>query len=90
MLALAIARVIKHRRQRRCSTEGPIITGIDPTSAGVGLAFAQNRNRRVITMQTLGAQEWDSSRLFNGAGAAQADPTVLVMAGWLIGTPLRT
>jgi len=63
MLTLAIARVIVHRGRRRCSTEWLVVANIDPTSAGVGLAFRQNRNGRVITMQALRGQDMGSKPL---------------------------
>ena len=53
MLALAVARVIKHRRRRRCSAKRPVVANIDPASPRIGLALGQNRDRRVITVQAL-------------------------------------
>ena len=51
MLAFAVAGIVEHRRRRRGSAERPIITDIDPTSPGVGLAFGQHWHRRVIAVQ---------------------------------------
>ncbi len=51
MLALAIAGVIEHRRRRRCPTERPVVADIDPTSPRIGLAFSQDRDGRIVTMQ---------------------------------------
>ena len=56
MLAFAVARVIEHRRRRRCPTEWRVISDIDPTSADIGLAFGQDRHRGVITVQALSRQ----------------------------------
>jgi hypothetical protein len=54
MLALAVAGVIEHRRRRRCPTEWRVIADINPASAGIGLAFGQDRHRGVITVQAFG------------------------------------
>ena len=56
MLAFAVAGVIEHRRRRRCPTEWLVIPDIDPTSAGIGLAFGQDRHRGVIAMQAFRRQ----------------------------------
>jgi hypothetical protein len=56
MLAFAVAGVIEHRCQRCCPTEWRVISDIDPTPAGIGLAFGQHRHRRVITVQALSRQ----------------------------------
>src|SRR3984957_336842 len=49
MLTFAVARVIEHRCRRRCPTEWRVISDIEPTSPGIGLAFGQDRHRGVIT-----------------------------------------
>jgi len=56
MLAFAVSGVIEHRRRWRCPTEWRVISDIDPTSAGIGLAFGQDRHRGVITVQALSRQ----------------------------------
>jgi hypothetical protein len=57
MLAGPIARVIEHCRRRRRPAEGLVVANINPDSAGVGLAFGQDRHRGVVPMQSLGAQD---------------------------------
>jgi len=56
MLAFAVAGVIEQRRRRRCPAEWHVISDIDPASAGIGLAFGQDRHRGVITVQALSRQ----------------------------------
>ena len=51
MLALAVARVMEHRRWRRGPAERPVVADIDPTSPGVGLALSQDRDGRIVTVQ---------------------------------------
>jgi hypothetical protein len=57
MLTAAIARVVEQRRRGRRPAERPVIAGINPDPAGVGLAFGQNRHGRVIAVQTLGRHD---------------------------------
>ena len=59
VLAFAVAGVIEHRRRRRCPTEWRVIADVDPTSAGIGLAFGQDRHRGVITVQALSRHNMD-------------------------------
>src|SRR4051794_35346874 len=57
MLAGPVARVVEHCARRRLSPERLVVAHIDPDPARVGLAFGQHRNRGVIAVQPLGAQD---------------------------------
>jgi hypothetical protein len=57
MLAGPIARVIEHGRRRRWPAEWPVVAHIDPDAAGVGLAFGEDRDRGVVSMQSLSIQD---------------------------------
>ena len=57
MLALAIARVIEHRRRRPRAAKRPVVAHIDPASPGVGFALGQHRHGRVVPMQALGRHD---------------------------------
>ena len=57
MLAPPVPRVMEDRRRRPGAAEWPIVTDIDPEPAGVGLAFGQHRNGRVIAVQALGRHD---------------------------------
>jgi hypothetical protein len=54
MIALAIARVIEHRRRRGLASERPIIADINPTSPDIAFALGQNRHCRVVSVQAFG------------------------------------
>ena len=66
VLALAVARVIEHRRRRSRSAKRPVVPNIDPETPRVGLALGQDRHNGVVAMQALGAMTWASRRLNNG------------------------
>jgi len=53
MLALAIARVVEHRRRRPGASKGFVVANVNPASPGVGFAFGQHRHGRVVAMQPL-------------------------------------
>ena len=57
MFALAVVRVIEHRRRRPRSAKGPVVPDIDPASPRVGLSHGQDRNGRVIRMKALGRHD---------------------------------
>ncbi len=44
---------MEYRRGRSCSAKGPVIAEINPAARGIGFASGQNRNRRIVRMQTL-------------------------------------
>jgi hypothetical protein len=67
---------VEQRRRGRRSAERPVIAGINPDPAGVGLALGQNRHRRVIAVQTLarhdmGFHQRQQGLQHGGAGAGQ-------------------
>ena len=57
VLTFAIAGVIEHRRRRALAAKRPIVAHINPTSPGIGLAFGQHRDGRVIAMQAFGCKD---------------------------------
>ena len=57
MLARAVARIIEHRRRRRCAAERAIVAHINPTSPGIRLALGQDRNGGVVAMQSFGGED---------------------------------
>jgi SAM-dependent methyltransferase len=54
MLALAVARVVEHRRRRTRSPKRPIVPDVNPASPRVGLSLGQHRHGRIISMKPLG------------------------------------
>src|SRR5437762_12720575 len=57
MFALAVARVIEHRRRRPRSTKTPIVPHVNPASPGVGLGAGQDRHGRIVRMKALGRHD---------------------------------
>lgn len=49
-----ITQVVEHGGRRGSSAERPVITHMDPASAGVGPAFCENRHRGVVAAQPFG------------------------------------
>ena len=57
MLALAVARVVEHRRWRARATKGPVVPDVDPAPSCVGLSLGQYRHGRIIGMKPFGRQD---------------------------------
>lgn len=57
MFALAVARVIEHRRRRPGSPKRPIVPHVNPASRGVGLAARQDRHGRIVSMKARGRHD---------------------------------
>ena len=57
MLALAVARVVEHRRRRARATKRPVVPDVDPAPSRVGLSLGQHRHRRIIGMKALGRHD---------------------------------
>ena len=57
MLALAIARVVEHRRRRPGASKGFVVANVNPASPGVGFAFGENWHGSVVAVQPLGRHD---------------------------------
>lgn len=55
VLAATVGRIVEQHR-RLALAERPVVADIGPEPAGGGLAFRQHRHRRVVPVQTLGAE----------------------------------
>lgn len=75
VLARAVTGIIEHRRWCSRATERSIVADIDPTSGNIGLSCRQDRNRRVVAVQSLRRKRMGFDPFEEGSeyGTASAD-----------------
>ena len=66
MFAASIARIVEHRRRRRCAAERLVVGDIDPTSGDIGLAGGQDRDGCVVAVEPLARENMALDRVQDG------------------------